>query len=458
MGNPRHRLLFGLARWSLLGAVLALPAAAADLPQATKAFLAQLKQPPALLKDIDGALAVDAKLIAAAKTEQGIRIGGTWDPKQFRAIVKPFEERYPFVKLTYLRASRFQRAVKPLLALQEGRVTVDVLSSLSNQVLNYRDAGALAPLGNLPAYKGLAPEMRGQNGLWAAQRVLFRCIGYNTNLVKKEDLPKDWNDILADTRMHGGKIGLTNKPNDWFMHLVPSRGLDWGREYLERLFNTVKPQLRKEGSNAVASLAVAGEFPFTMVSATHRIRDLQKKGAPIAIHCPGTVAGEISEIGVLKLSPSVNQGLLFTNWFISREGQLAQFAVAHYDPLYDDMRAAGLESMPNAMTGKKINFLTIDQEEKYGPQVNAMWHAYWYGGQGLKIETVKVKLDEVKDGGRAVVFKLKGAPHTARVSSGDTIVKVGGRVSARESMKAGMTCDVTYPGDKQTALEITCGK
>jgi ABC-type Fe3+ transport system substrate-binding protein len=454
------RRIFACAAFVVSGVLVlsSAPARADDLPPTTRKFLAQIGQQPSLLKEIDAALAVSPALIDAARKEQGIRIGGTWDPKQFREMAKPFEERYPFVKLTYLRASRFQRTVKPLIALQEGRVIVDVLSSLSIHVLNYRDAGALAPLGDLPAYKGLEPAMQGQDGLWAAQRVLFRCMGYNTKLVKKSDLPKDWDDILTDPRFHGGKIGMTNKPDDWFMHLIPSRGMEWGRTYLETLFTKVKPQLRKEGSNAVAALAVAGEFPYTLVSASHRIRDLQKKGAPIDIHCPGSVAGAVSEIGVLKASPSVNQGLLFTNWFISREGQLAQFAVAHYDPLYADMRDAGLESVPKMMVGKKVFFHTTAEEEKYGPQINAMWSAYWYGQQGLKMETVKVRLDEVKDGGRAILFKNKGASHTARVSSGGTVVKVGGKISARDGMKAGMTCDVTYPGNKQTAIEIACIK
>jgi iron(III) transport system substrate-binding protein len=435
-----------------------IPAQADELPPTTRAFLDRIGQQPSLLKDIEAALAVSPALIEAARKEQGIRIGGTWDAKQFREIAKPFEERYPFVKLTYLRGSRFQRTVRPLIALQEGRVTVDVLSSLSSQVLNYRDADALASLSELPAYKGLEPAMKGQRDLWAVQRVLFRCIGYNTNLVKKSDLPKDWDDILTDPRFHNGKIGMTNHPDDWFTNLIPSRGMEWGRKYLQALFTKVKPQLRKEGSNAVTSLAVAGEFHYTLVSASHRIRDLQKKGAPIDIHCPGTVAGAVSEIGVLKASPSVNQGFLFINWFISREGQLAQYAVAHYDPLYADMRDAGLESMPKMLAGKKVFFHTAVEEEKYGPEVNALWTAYWYGHQGLKMETVKVRLDEVKEGGRAVVFKNKGTSHTARVSSGDTVVKVGGKISAREGMKAGMTCDVTYPGDRQTAIQIACAK
>ncbi|HEX9809129.1 MAG TPA: extracellular solute-binding protein [Alphaproteobacteria bacterium] len=360
--------------------IFAAPAAdAADLPASTREFLQRLKQPPTLLKDIDAALAVPPAMLAAAKQEPGVRIGGTLDPKQFREMVRPFEERYPFVKITYMRGSRFNRTVQPLIALKEGRVTVDVISSLGNQTLNYRDAGAFAPLGDLPAYRALEADYKGQRDLWAGQRLLFYCMAYNTNLVKPQDLPKDWDDVLKDTRLHGGKIGLTNKPDDWFLHLVPSRGMDWGKHYLAQLFGTVKPQLRKEGKNAVTALAVAGEFPVTMVSLFSRVAYLQKKGSPIDMHCPGSVAASLSEIAVLKASPALNQGLLFTNWLVSREGQLAQYVASNYDPLHEDLRDAGLESLPGKLKGKKVNVLTIDILEKYGDEVGALWQAHWSG-------------------------------------------------------------------------------
>lgn len=359
----------------------AAPAAkAADFPPSTLEFLAKVKQPPSLLKDMDAALGVPPAVLAAARTEPGIRVGGTLDPKQFRNMVRPFEERYPFVEVTYLRGSRFNRTVQPLIALKEGRVTVDVISSLGNQTLNYRDAGAFAPLSELPAYRALEADYKGQQDLWAGQRLLFYCMAYNTKLVKPQDLPKDWNDVLTDKRLHGGKIGLTNKPDDWFLHLIPSRGMDWGKHYLAELFGTVKPQLRKEGKNAVTALAVAGEFPVTMVSLFSRVSYLQKKGSPIDIHCPGSVAASLSEIGVLKASPAVNQGLLFVNWLVSREGQLAQYVASEYDPIHEDLREAGLESLPGKLKGKKINVLTIDILEKYGDEVGALWQTYWSGG------------------------------------------------------------------------------
>lgn len=355
----------------------------ADLPDSTLQFLKQTKQPTSLLKDIDAALAVEPALLIAAKNEPGIRVGGTLDPRQFNQMVRPFQERYPFVKITYMRGSRFKRTVQPLIALKEGRVIVDVISSLGNQTLNYRDEGAFASLAELPAYRSLDADYKGQRDLWAGQRLLFYCMAYNTDLVKPEELPKDWDDVLKNARFHNAVIGLTDKPDDWFLHLLPSRGMEWGKKYLAQLFGTVKPQLRKEGKNAVTALAAAGEVQVTMVSLFSRVAYMQKKGSPLDMHCPGSAAASLSEIAVLKKSPAVNQGLLFTNWLVSREGQLAQYVTSDYDPIYEDLREAGLVSMPGKLKGNKVHVLTLDVIEKYGDEVEALWSSYWTGGKPL---------------------------------------------------------------------------
>lgn len=62
----------------------------------------------------------------------------------------------------------------------------------------------------------------------------------------------------------------------------------------------------------------------------------------------------------------------------------------------------------------------------------------------------------VGDGGRAVMFPVNGATHTAEVSSGRTAVSIAGQKAERAALKPGMDCEITYPGDKQEAASITC--
>jgi hypothetical protein len=80
----------------------------------------------------------------------------------------------------------------------------------------------------------------------------------------------------------------------------------------------------------------------------------------------------------------------------------------------------------------------------------------------IKVETapdlVKVKLDEVQREGRVLVFKSKGKNLKVRVSGSRTEITVGGKVSPREAVKTGMTCEVgwTKRGDRLEAQKIVC--
>ncbi|HEX9810151.1 MAG TPA: hypothetical protein VGC25_11220, partial [Alphaproteobacteria bacterium] len=93
---------------------LAQPAPAAELPKATQAILAKQKLDAAVLKGLDEELKMPSEWIEGAKKEDELRVGGTWDDNQFQAMTAPFLERYPFVKLKYARATRYDRVIKPL--------------------------------------------------------------------------------------------------------------------------------------------------------------------------------------------------------------------------------------------------------------------------------------------------------------------------------------------------------
>lgn len=73
-----------------------------------------------------------------------------------------------------------------------------------------------------------------------------------------------------------------------------------------------------------------------------------------------------------------------------------------------------------------------------------------------KLPAIAAKLQDVTNGGRAVIFLVNGEQHSAEVSSGRTAVSIAGQKADRAALKPGMSCEISYPGDKQEAATIAC--
>jgi tripartite-type tricarboxylate transporter receptor subunit TctC len=69
-------------------------------------------------------------------------------------------------------------------------------------------------------------------------------------------------------------------------------------------------------------------------------------------------------------------------------------------------------------------------------------------------KTVSVELSKKK--GRYVYFTLNGEKQRAKLSGKRTKVKIAGQKSKTKMLKAGLMCDVTYPGHHGMAKAITC--
>lgn len=439
-------------------AISAGDAKAADLPAATKAILKELKLAPSVLGDIDRALDVPKAMLDGARKEGSVKVGSSIDAERFFEMVKPFRERYPFIKISYARGNRYTRVIKPLIGLQAGRVTTDVIAALGNQYDAFKKTGALADLRVLPAYAGLDPEMKGPGGLWAGQGMLIRCMAYNTKLVKAADLPKTWGDLVTNPRWRGGKIGMPNRPDAWAMHLWATKGEAWTRDFLTRLFTVVKPSLRKEGSNATLALMTAGEFDAVLTGSTRRGSQYISKKAPFAMVCPGIVPVGLSDVAVIKISPRYNAAMLYANWLISREGQLAQFARTGYGPTYKNLRDKGLLPLAEITKGQKIVIGNYAMQSKYRDKLGKFWDQLWYKRAGLKLQTVKATITATKRGGRKYAFDAGGKAHEVGVSSSRTVILIDGKRQGRKAVKKGMVCRITYPGNGQEAKQVSCNK
>lgn len=77
-------------------------------------------------------------------------------------------------------------------------------------------------------------------------------------------------------------------------------------------------------------------------------------------------------------------------------------------------------------------------------------------GLAGKESSVQTVLKEVNNGGREIVFDVKGKKQSADVSGSRTKVMIAGKKANRKELKPGLKCKVSYPGDKQEASSITC--
>jgi iron(III) transport system substrate-binding protein len=365
-----------------LAAVTATAASAAEPTNTAKEILQKLKMKPSVLDGLDAELAVPADWIAKAKQEGKLRVYGTWDVQEYNEYSKAFRERYPFIDLAYTRASRKERSMRPLIALREGRVVVDVISGLGSNVFAFRKQDALMKIGDLPGFKTTLPDLKDPDGYWVGHQLNYWCVSYNTKKVKAEELPKDWEGFLDGAKWGKGRIGIGNRPNLWLLPLASAKGEKWAENYARDLFAKTKPQLRKEGMNALLNLVVIGELDVAIPSAQYRIGDMKEKGAPIGWHCPNPVPTAVQIVGAIKQTPSPYAARIYINWLLSREGQLAQYAAMEGAPSHEALQSPDFIAFADQLAGKQKAFRSPNMVEDDWPELLAAWDKIWRGAGG----------------------------------------------------------------------------
>lgn len=378
-------------RVSLAAFVLLLPAAsnveAATLPAETRRALVQLKLDESVLKGLDAELDVPRSWVEGAEKEGDVAILSTWRDQEFRQFAKGFNERYPAVKLKFNRPNAADRGMKIFVELQLGRApSADVLTSIGDTYLQLKKMNALADLRELPAFKSLPDQYVAPDGSWAAHTLAYRCMAYNTNLVRKDELPKTWDDLVADPKWRGGRLALSNNPNAWLLALWSAKGEKWGADFTRRLFD-LAPQQRKEGLMAITALTVAGEFYGNLPSPGERAQEYANKGAPISYHCPDPVTATLSQIVMLEKTQHKNGARLFINWLLSAEGQLLQYAASQLEPVNKALQLPQFIPFADTILGKPF---VVRGEDMFGSEINeAMvkeWDSHWAKSGGKKGE------------------------------------------------------------------------
>ena len=177
-------------------------------------------------------------LVAAAKAEGGtLTVYGSMNEQEALPYYKVFEDATG-IKVSYVRASDtalFSRISIEYRARQRtwDLVVTTPVNRLPDEVLLQFDPAEA---------KNLMPQARGPNRRWYGVYANYNSPGYNTNLVKKEDLPKTYEDFLTHKEWVG-KIAIDKSDTEWLSALYEYYGEQKGRKLAQDIATTLKPVL-----------------------------------------------------------------------------------------------------------------------------------------------------------------------------------------------------------------------
>ena len=149
--------------------------------------------------------------------------------------------------------------------------------------------------------------------------MLVSPIAYNTNLVKKEDAPKSFADLL-DPKWAGKMVKAHPAYSGTIMNATFQIARDLGWDYLEKLAKQKVMQVQS-ATDTPKKIAL-GERAVMVDGAGYLVIRNKEAGQPVEIVYPeeGTPLAT-GPSAVFKAAPNPNAARLFQNWMHSREGQ-----------------------------------------------------------------------------------------------------------------------------------------
>ncbi len=313
----------------------------------------------------------EQKLLQQARQEGVVIIYTSLNLKDSVPLTEVFAKKFG-VKTSLWRAGSEKVVQRALIEARAGRYDVDVLETNGPEMeIFYREK--LLEEFYSPAFKDIPPAAFPKHRHYIPDRFNFFVVGYNTKLVKPQDVPNSYEDLLQPKWL--GKLGLEAGDVDWFAAVVKTRGEGQGLAYFEKLA-AMHPQLRS-GHTLLAELVSSGEIPLVLDLYNHNIERLKVKGAPVEWKPLQPAFGRPNAIGVAKNAPHPYAALLFADFLLSKQGQEI---VKQHNRVPSSL---AVDSPLNKFKYQIIDpAIVLDEWDKW----SKLWSDLFLGGKSLKKE------------------------------------------------------------------------
>ena len=238
----------------------------------------------------------------------------TW----FRTLVKDFEKKYPFVKVSEWRNDSKNLIRKVLEESKSGRVLVDVVETTADGMGVIKREGLFQEYYSPEArYYPNELKPRGKNGFfYLPDRETYNSLGFNTTLIPTTAAPRNLKDLI-DPKWKG-KMAITST----------STGVRWignaldtlGRDYLEKMADQ-EVSVQDMAPAVLIGLIGSGEVPMSPTIFDANVAIAKQKGSPVEWRPLEPVVTTVGSSALMAKAPNPHTALLFIDFLLSKEGQ-----------------------------------------------------------------------------------------------------------------------------------------
>jgi iron(III) transport system substrate-binding protein len=291
-----------------------------DVLEGTGALLAGTAFSTRVMADAPPSEPVTPALIEAAKKEGQVIYYTSTDLPVAEKLAKAFEAKYSGIAVRVERTGAervFQRIGQEY---SSNIHAVDVVnSSDAAHFIVWKRDGILAPYVPEDVAKFYPPEHKDTDGQFASWRVWLSIIAYNTSLVKPEEAPKSFADLL-DARWKGKIVKAHPGYSGTIMTATYQMQRDLGWTWFEQL---AKQNIMQVQSSADPPKKLdLGERAVMADGNEYNIFQMKEAGRPVEpVYASEGSPLIIGPNGIFKTSPNPNAAKLFQSFCFSRDAQ-----------------------------------------------------------------------------------------------------------------------------------------
>ena len=264
--------------------------------------------------------AITPQLIEAAKKEAKVVVYSAMDLPVGEKLGKAFEAQYPGIQVQIERSGSerlFQRIDQEFAS---GIRAADVVnSSDASHFITWKKNGWLAPFVTEDIAQHFLPEYRDPEGMSATTRIYLSSIAYNTNLVKPDDAPKSFADLL-DPKWAGKMVKGHPAYSGTIMTTTFQLVRELGWNYYEKL--SKQRVMQVQSSTDPPKKLALGERAIMADGNEYNVVLLKEAGQPVEPVYPTEGTPTVSgPTGIFATAPHPKAARLFQAWLHTRETQ-----------------------------------------------------------------------------------------------------------------------------------------